>query len=339
VGRLSLPARVGQLLMVGVGSTGLSDAEAAMLGRTHAGSVLLLGDSQAGLSRTQQVVADVRAAADRPERVGVLVAAEQEGGRVQRLSGSGFTDMPSAQSQAELSDDALTENARSWAEHLDDAGINVNLAPVADVVPTSLRGVNQPVGKPRRSYGSSPATVAAKVAAFTTGMDDAGVATAVRHFPGLGQASGDPDRERSVVDRVTTRRDPALRGFRAAVDAGVDMVMVSSAVYLRIDPRRQAVFSPTVLRDMIRGDLGFDGVIVSGDLVAPAVSNYPPGTRAVGFVRSGGDLVVVGDPAQAQTMAQALVGRAESDPAFARRVDESAGRVLALKARRGLATC
>ena len=339
VQRLTPEERVGQLLMVAVTSTGVTPEQAAAVGSTHAGSVILLGNSTAGLRSVQGVVADVRQAAVRPQRVGVLLAADQEGGLVQRLAGDGFSDIPSAEQQAKLSDDELAQKAELWGDQLDRAGINADLAPVADVVPPRLAAVNEPIAKLRRGYGSSPSAVAQKVDAFTTGMRQAGIATAVKHFPGIGAVRGNTDTATRVVDTTTTRRDPGLAGFRAAVDAGTDMVMVSSVVYTRIDPRRQAVFSPTVVDGMIRGDLGFTGVVISDDLAAAAVRDESPARRAVGFVRAGGDLAIVGDPTEAATMAEALVDRAADDPAFADRVDESAARVLALKDRRGLADC
>lgn len=337
--RLTPQERVGQLLMVAVTSTGVTAEQAAAVGRTRAGSVILLGGSTAGLRAVQDVVGDVRQAAVRPRGVRVLLAADQEGGLVQRLAGPGFSDIPSAQQQARLPAAELRERAEVWGDQLDRAGIDADLAPVADVVPRKLAGVNEPIAGLRRGYGSSPAVVAEKVEAFTTGMGRAGVATAVKHFPGIGEVRGNTDTATRVVDTTTTRRDRALAGFRAALDAGADMVMVSSVVYTRIDARRQAVFSRTVVEGMIRDDLGFDGVVISDDLAAAAVRDVAPGRRAVDFVRAGGDLAIVGDPAEAATMARALVERAASDPAVAARVDESAARVLALKDRRGLADC
>jgi beta-N-acetylhexosaminidase len=170
-------------------------------------------------------------------------------------------------------------------------------------------------------------------------MGEAGIATAVKHFPGIGEVRGNTDFATRVVDTTTTRRDPALAGFQAAVDAGVDMVMVSSVIYTRIDKSRQAAFSRTVVDGMIREDLGFEGVVISDDLAAAAVRDLSPERRAVDFVRAGGDLAIVGDPAEATAMAQALTDRAASEPEFADRVEESAIRVLALKDRRGLASC
>ena len=339
VQRLTLEERVGQLLMVAVTSTGVTPEQASVVGRTHAGSVILLGNTTAGLEAVQRVVADARDAAVRPQQVSALLAADQEGGMVQRLAGEGFSDIPSAEQQAKLSRARLAADAETWGEELAEAGIDADLAPVADVVPRELASVNEPIAKLRRGYGTSPRAVAQKVKAFTTGMDNAGIATAVKHFPGLGRVRGNTDFTARVVDTVTTRKDAGLAGFRAAVDAGVDMVMVSSAVYERIDPRRQAVFSAAVVDGMIRDDLGFDGVVISDDLSAAAVQNLRPGERAVRFVRAGGDLVIVGDPAEAAAMAEALVDLAGTDRAFAERVDQSAARVLALKDRRGLTGC
>ena len=180
---------------------------------------------------------------------------------MQRLRGPGFDRIPAARDQAELSGAALTRRASRWGSQLRAAGIHANLAPVADVVPRDLERVNAPIGQLRRGYGSSTAVVAAKTAAFVEGMDRAHVATAVKHFPGLGRVRGNTDFARRVVDRRTTRTDPALAGFRSSIEAGVDMVMVSSAYYSKIDPERRAAFSPVVLDRMLRRDLGFDGVV------------------------------------------------------------------------------
>jgi len=342
--RLGVRDQVGQLLMVAVTSTGVTDAQERAVRSSRAGSLLLLGGSTAGTGGTASLVRHLRATAHRPgpdggREVGVLLAADQEGGLVQRLRGPGFSDIPAATAQRDLSDARLRGDAQRWGAQLRRAGIDVDLAPVADVVSKDLVEVNEPIGRLHRGYGPDPVVVGAKVAAFTTGMDRAGVATAVKHFPGLGRVRGNTDTARRVVDTTTTRHDPALRGFTAAVGAGVDMVMVSSAVYRRIDAAQPATFSTVVVQGMVRGDLGFDGVVVSDDLSAAALSAWSPQQRALRFVRAGGDLLVVGDPASVPAMTDALAARADRDPAFARRVERSAGRVLTLKARRGLTRC
>jgi len=339
VDAMSPREQVGQLMMVGVNSGGLGAAEGRTLARTRAGSVILLGNSTLGAGPTRRVVRDVRAATRRPEGVKTMLAVDQEGGQVQRLKGEGFDTIPSAQSQAEQSGAKLTANAARWGRQLAAVGIDANLAPVADVVPADLGPGNAPIGLLRRGYGSSPRTVAAKTTAFVTGMDRSGIATAVKHFPGLGRVRGNTDFVRRVVDDQTTRRDPGLAGFAATIDAGVDMVMVASAYYTKIDADHRAAFSTAVIGSMLRRELKFDRVVISDDLAAAAMVDLAPGTRALRFVRAGGDLLIVGDPSQADAMADTLQQAARDDPGVARRVAESATRVVSLKADRGLADC
>ena len=295
VANMSLSERVGQLLMVGVRSTGTSQSDRAILARTRAGSVILLGNTAAGMQPIRGVVGRVRDAAPSPEGVEVMLAADQEGGLVQRLKGPGFSPIPSATRQARQSDAKLRRNAYDWGRQLSSAGINANLAPVADVVPTNMIWINRPIGQLRRGYGPSPKTVAAKVTAFTYGMDRAGIATAVKHFPGLGRVRGNTDYMTRVVDSTTTRHDDALAGFEAAVAAGVDMVMVSSAFYSKIDDEHRAAFSTMIIGEMLRDDLGFTGVVISDDMAAVAMRTLPPDERGLRFIRAGGDLLIIGD--------------------------------------------
>jgi beta-N-acetylhexosaminidase len=339
VARMSLGERVGQLLMVAVSSTGVSASEQAIIGRSRAGSVILLGNSTAGMRAIRAVSSRARGAAHTSEGVKVMLAADQEGGLVQRLRGPGFTRIPSATLQAKQSDAQLRRNAYTWGRQLKAAGITANLAPVADVVPSSMVWTNKPIGQLRRGYGPSPKKVAANVTAFTEGMNRAGIATAVKHFPGLGRVRGNTDYMTRVVDPTTTRHDAALAGFKAAVNANVDMVMVSSAFYLKIDDEHRAAFSTMIINDMLRKDLGFTGVVISDDLAAVAMRIVPPDERALRFLRAGGDLMIVGDASLATEMADAIKDEASDDSDFAKRVTESAARVVAMKQRRGLARC
>jgi beta-N-acetylhexosaminidase len=336
---MSLSERVGQLLMVAVSSNGIGASERAIIDRTRTGSVILLGNSRAGTETIQGIVGRVRDASHSPEDVKVMLAADQEGGLVQRLTGPGFTTIPSATRQAKQSDGQLRDNAYDWGRELKEAGIDANLAPVADVVPRAMIWMNQPIGQLRRGYGNSPKIVAAKVTSFTEGMDRAGVATAVKHFPGLGRVRGNTDFMTRVIDRTTTRHDPALAGFSAAVKANVDMVMMSSAFYPKIDDEHRAAYSSVIIEDMVREDLGFTGVVISDDLAAAAMRTIPPDERPIRFIRAGGDLLIIGDASLAITMANAIKDEASDDADFAKRVTQSAARVVAMKERRGLARC
>jgi beta-N-acetylhexosaminidase len=215
----------------------------------------------------------------------------------------------------------------------------MDLAPVADTVPAGTEDDNPPIGAFDRHYGTDPAAVAVAVTASVAGLQDAGVAATVKHFPGLGRVDVNTDTDVGATDPETTPADPHLAPFAAAVSAGTAAVMMSSATYPRLDPDRPAVFSPTVL-GLLRGQLGFSGVVVTDDLgAAAALSSVPVGRRAVQAVGAGVDVVLTIRTEDAAPMVEALEEQAAADPAFAGRIDESARRVLALKERFGLLTC
>lgn len=259
---------------------------------------------------------------------------------VQRLQGPGFSRIPSAAEQRTYGNRALRRSAAEWGRQLRRAGVRVDLAPVADVVPAGMQNVNQPIGVLRRGYGSNPSVVAQRASSVVGGYRQAGVATAVKHFPGLGAVRGNTDHAVNVVDRTTRRHDPRLAGFAAAVRRGTDMVMVSSAIYPRIDARRQALFSRTITTTMIRRDLGFRGVVVSDDVgAAAALRSVRPRDRAVRFFGAGGDLVINAVPGLTAPMMQGVLDRARHDPQFRVSVRAKVIRVLAMKAHRGLVTC
>jgi beta-glucosidase-like glycosyl hydrolase len=335
--RLSLEQQVGQLLMVGVPATGAGASALQQLGAFHVGGVIFTGRSSAGTAATANLAAQVQAQGTTAGNAGVplLVSTDQEGGAVQVLSGPGFSAIPSALSQGAESTTTLRSQARSWGNQLRSAGIRVNLAPVADTVPAGAN--NPPIGNFDRQYGSTPATVSAHAGAFAAGMEDAGVTPTVKHFPGLGRVTANTDTTAGVTDSVTTRTDPFLAPFRDVSRIGAPFLMMSTAIYSRIDPANPAAFSPTVLNGMVRGDLGFTGVVMSDDLGnARQVSAVPAGDRAVRFVGAGGDVVLTVNPATLPAMYDALLTRARSDAGFRARVSQSAHRVLLAKQRLGL---
>jgi beta-N-acetylhexosaminidase len=326
--------RVGQLLMVDCSTTDVSQATRAAITGYHVGSVILDGTSFAGVGETAAVTSQVRSLA--PKHVGLLIATDQEGGRVQRLQGTGFTRIVSAVEQGTIAPSTLQGFATGWGRQLRRAGVNVNLAPVLDTVPPGF-GPNPPIGDLDREYGDTPAGVTAHGLAVARGMTAAGVDVTAKHFPGLGRVTGNTDLTAGVTDPVTTRHDPYLAPFRAAVQGGVPFVMMSTAIYSRIDAGVPAAFSPTIVTGMLRGDLGFRGLIISDDLGGAAqVASFSPGQRAVKFVAAGGDVVLTVNAAQAAPMTAALLARAKSDPSFKQKVDAAALLVLQEKQRRGL---
>jgi beta-N-acetylhexosaminidase len=338
---MSEAQRVGQLFSVGLADDALGPAEIDGIRRYHFGSFWFAQTTSEGVAGVRRVSDAIQSLATRANTAGVgfYVAANQEGGLVQGLQGPGFSAIPTALDQGRLSPAALERDAESWGEELRRAGVNLDFAPVLDVVPAQTASQNRPIGALEREYGNDPATVAAHGAAFVRGMARAGIATTAKHFPGLGRVLGNTDFTANVVDSVTASDDPYLDSFRWAVDAGVPMVMVALATYTRIDLDHLAAFSPVVMR-ILRQDEGFGGVILSDDIgSAAAVAGIAPVTRAIDFLDAGGDVIVSRPVAVADEMAAAVRARAASDPAFRRTVNEAATRVLRAKRASGLLPC
>ena len=333
--------RIGQLFLLGLANDQLGAAEMNAIRSYHLGSVWFVEQSTAGVAAIRAVADAVQglATAETTASVGFFVAANQEGGIIQSLSGPRFSTIPSALDQGAIDPATLQSRAALWGRELASAGVNLNFAPVLDVVPPGTDAQNAPIGALRRGYGHDPATVSAHAIAFMRGMEDAGIATTGKHFPGLGRVTGNTDFT-SAVDDVTTANDAYLSPFRDAVAAGIPMVMVALAKYQQIDPAELAAFSPTVMRQMLRVSLGFNGVVISDDLGATvAVANIPAADRAINFLNAGGDLIISKTVAPANAMAAAIVTRASSDASFKARVDDAALRVLRAKADRGLVRC
>ena len=333
--------RLGQLFMVGFdANASLGSLDRTVLG-SHVGNVIYLGgwDGAAEVNRTSEHLQGLVSRTSTAD-VGLLIAADQEGGEVHQLRGAGFTRPPSAKEQATMSSAALTRAATGWARELKAAGVNVNLAPVTDTVPADIGRANEPIGRYGRQYGSDPETVERASAAFLKGMLAGGVEGTVKHFPGLGRIRSNTDfSSTGITDDVTDANDPYLQPFAAGVEAGAGLVMVGSARYSRLDPKVPAMFSKPIVTDLLRGRLGYDGVVITDDVNAQAVRGTPAPQRAVRFIDAGGDIVLTGRASSAPGMIAAVEAKAADDPAFAAKVAASVQRVVTLKERMGLLPC
>ena len=336
-GQLTLAQRVGQLFLVGVAGN-VAGAQLTAAERSYHFGSLLLTKSAAGteaLARQTTAMQELTGTGG----IGLFIGANQEGGQIQQLTGPGFDVMPSALVQGGWPLSTLRSAATQWGTDLHAAGVNLNLAPVMDVVPTATAASNAPIGQLDREFGSDPQANGEHGVAFIDGMASAGVASVAKHFPGLGRVTGNTDFAANVVDTVTTAGDQDLNSFRTAIGAGVPMVMVALATYTKIDPNHLAVFSPVIM-NLLRSGLGFNGVIVSDDLGdAAAVASIPAGQRALDFLNAGGDLITSQKIAPAEQMAAAVLARASGDAAFRATVEAAAARVLAAKQAAGLLPC
>ncbi|HET8894435.1 MAG TPA: glycoside hydrolase family 3 N-terminal domain-containing protein, partial [Gaiellaceae bacterium] len=208
-------------------------------------------------------------------------------------------------------------------------------APVADVVatPASFLGT--------RSFGSDPAVVASRAAAFVTGLQSSGIAATAKHFPGLGSATVSTDDRRVTIGRSATFLNARLQPFRAAITAGAQLVMVSSASYPALDPTgTPALFSRSIVTGLLRDQLGFGGVVVTDaiDAPAPAATAHAP-ARALA---AGVDLLLYTTTGASERGYVSLLQDAAASATLRTQIGTARVRLRALKAwlaARGGPTC
>jgi beta-N-acetylhexosaminidase len=322
--RLPLERQVGQLLVSSFDGTSVPPYLRRRLRAGQTSGVILFGKNASAAAGLRALTSSLQ----RDAGGGALVAVDQEGGPVRSVPFAGPQASQAAQggpAQVRAADAAAGRELRGL-------GVNVNLAPVADVpasASTALAG--------RSFQGPAPA-VSARVGAAVQGLAAARVGATAKHFPGLGSAAANTDDAPVTIASDRARLDSVdLAPFRAAIAAHVPLVMASHALYPAYDRSRIASQSPPLLTALLRGRLRFRGAVITDSLEAQAVlSRSGVATAARRSVAAGADLVLMTGSGSWNQVYPALLGEARRSPSFRRRVAQSAARVLALKRRLGL---
>jgi beta-N-acetylhexosaminidase len=317
--RLSLRKRVGELVVMRFAGTEAPRYVLSALRRGRSPGVILFKDNIASPQALRQMTGRLHRAAGGT----AIVATDQEGGSIRNLEWAA----PAASQGATSTPDAAAVASRDAARDLLAHGINMNLAPVADVA--SVAGS---VMAGRAYPGDAPA-VADIVGASVRAYRGTGVVPVVKHFPGIGAATENTDDGAVTIERTAEQlAGDDLPPFSAAIDAGVPVVMASHAVYPVIDDGAVASQSAEVLEGLLRRRMGFEGVIITDSVEAAAISDrMTPEQAAIRSIRAGVDLILTTGPGSHIRSYRALMAEARRSPEFERRVTEAAGRVLALR--------
>ncbi|MFE7558876.1 glycoside hydrolase family 3 N-terminal domain-containing protein [Kitasatospora sp. NPDC057500] len=273
-----------------------------------------------------------RAAAEAPTGAPLLLMTDQEGGKVRRLPGAPELSAKQTGLAADPAG-AAAEAGAGAARTLSDAGLNVNLAPVLDVFDTPDNFIDHF----ERSYSPRPEVVAELGSAFLVAQQKLGVAATAKHFPGLGSAVHEANTDASAVVLPVPLDELRARGeepYRAAIAAGVRLVMASWAVYPALDAYRPAGLSRAVVQGELRDRLGFRGVTVTDALEAGALAGFgDAGDRAVAAAEAGMDLVLCSgrDVDQGDAAVEALATALDSGRLDAAGFTEAVHRVDALR--------
>jgi beta-N-acetylhexosaminidase len=303
VDRLTLRQQVGQLTISSFSGTSVPPYLRRRLRANETAGVILFGPNITYPAQLKRLTGAMR---------GALIMVDQEGGDIRTVPWAGPEAGQPLQPHPKRS-------ARAAARQLRAAGININLAPVADVGAAGALGA--------RAFAGGPEEVSTSTAAAVEGMRQAGVAATAKHFPGLGQAAANTD------DAATTS-GAELAPFQAAIDARVPLIMLSHALYPDLDEHRIASQSRAIVTGLLREQLGYDGVVITDSLEAQAVLDRSGiATAAERSIRAGADLILMTGSASWNDVYPRLLARAKRSASFRERVRQSAARVLELKRR------
>ena len=330
---LSLDMAVGQMMAASFGGPNVTDGLRHLILDQKVGTVLIFGDNFTDAASLGRLTAELRAIGrEAGLPAPLLVAVDEEGGRVMRVR-DGVAPLPSQLELAAGGPEGVRHAVADTAVGLHALGIELDLAPVADLRTNAADGV---IGD--RSYGSDPVVVGPLVAAAVTGLHDGGVGATLKHFPGLGGAAGDPHSAIPTDGESLGQWSASqARSFQAGIDAGADAVMTTAVVVPGLDPTRTpAVFSRAVVTGLLRDRLHFQGVIVTDGLGMGGITAlYGLPDATVAAVRAGNDLVLL-NTADAGYQASAIEAVKQQVRAGVISMDEvqaSAARVIALRAR------
>lgn len=323
---MTLKEKIGQLFMLGFEGAAPSRAILRFIREFHIGGVILF---KRNLKSPSQAARLTNALQRESLPMPLLIAIDQEGGRVSRLP-KGFTLFPGPAHLAGLnSTDRCYRVAEATAKELRAVGINMNLAPVLDV---NTNPENPIIGD--RSFGPDPALVGTLGLTMIAGYQDNRVIACGKHFPGHGDTSADSHKELPTVRQDIARLlEVEIRPFHHAIGNGLASIMTAHVAYPQLDPKEPATLSAPIVTGLLRDTLGFKGVVLTDDLEMRAIADRAgPGDAAVAAIGAGADLLLFCGNEVGQKAALGAVSRAVREKRISEtRIDQSVLRILQMK--------
>lgn len=330
---LSVEEKLGQMVMFGLTGVQKADAQYEELFRKyHVGNVLLLSNNiyndarDGGFSNAKKLIDSLQASNE--SEIPLLFSVDAEGGTVTR-----FTWRPALKSPQVLGDSGKTEVAHDQffrvGQKLRTTGIGLDLAPVLDVA----KAPNKTFLKTR--IISKDADVTSTIGtAIIDALHEGGCLATAKHFPGHGGTTMDSHSAMPIVTSSPEEmREYDLVPFAAAIEKGVDAVMVAHIKYNQLDRSTIATLSYPIITGILREELGFNGIVISDDFRMDGIARqYQPGDAAVQFILAGGDMILCGPDAERQTaIMEGLLKAVEDGTLTEERIDRSVCRILVKK--------
>ena len=325
---MTLEEKIGQLLIVGLEGYSMDDNTLEMIEKHHVGGFILY---KKNIKDVEQLVALTNSlkTANCKNKIPLFISVDEEGGGVTRMP-DGIKKLPSSGIIGRMENEELSyEVGKILGYELNIFGFNMNFAPVLDI---NSNPKNPVIGE--RAFGADKEVVSKLGVQTMKGIQSQGVISVVKHFPGHGDTSVDSHIGLPRVDHGLERlREFELVPFARAIENGADAVMVAHILFPQIDPDNPSTLSKTIITDILKGEMGFEGVVITDDMTMGAiVENYSIGDAVVKSILAGSDLILVCHGYENELQAiDAIRGAVEKGIISEDRIDESVYKVLKLK--------
>ncbi|MBO6304774.1 MAG: beta-N-acetylhexosaminidase [Selenomonadaceae bacterium] len=318
---MKLSEKIGQMVMMGVHGEDITDDSRFLLQQYHIGGVIFFDRNMKNPAQVKKFIANLKAAGDK--KAPMLFALDEEGGLVARMK-DGLTAPPPAGDIGKTGDPSVSYSAmKKTADEMKAIGFNVNFAPVADLA------LNK-----NRSFSTDGKTVALFTNETIRAINDGGLIGTLKHFPGLGGATVDTHKGTAVVNK--TKAELLANDLLPYINANHDynyFIMVGHGTYPALD-ELPAGFSKAIVTDLLRGELKYDGVVVTDDLNMGAITMFNEEERAVRAINAGVDIILsCHDYKMTEKMYLAILDAAEKGEITENRINQSVKRILKAKIR------
>ncbi|SDJ53455.1 beta-N-acetylhexosaminidase [Salimicrobium halophilum] len=325
---MSLDEKIGQMIFAGVDGTRMNAGTRDIIREYQVGGIILFGNNIQSATQTVTFLNEMKAAnADNPYPL--LLGVDEEGGRVTRVPAP-MKSLPTSRAIGNLNNPEVAFTAGTiLGEQMEMLGFNLDFAPVLDV---NSNPNNPVIGD--RSFGNNPEVVSTMGIQVMKGLQEEGIISVVKHFPGHGDTSRDSHVRLPVVDKSYEElKNLELVPFQNAIREGADVTMIAHIFLPQIDGTYPSSMSKEVITGMLREDYNFEGVVITDDLTMGAITNqYTVAEAALQTVKAGGDLLLMAhNPDLISAVSDSLKAAVENGEISEERINESVERIIQLK--------
>ncbi|WP_246027627.1 beta-N-acetylhexosaminidase [Lysinibacillus antri] len=327
ISNMTLDEKIGQMIFAGISGPTLSPADYKLLEQHKVGGLIFFKKDLTSSNQILQLLNDIKSINSKND-FPLFLGIDEEGGRISRLPNE-FISLPSSQVIGKSNVSFAYEIGTILGKELSNFGFNLNFAPVLDV---NSNPNNPVIGD--RSFGNNPELVSSYGIETMKGMQSQNVIPVVKHFPGHGDTSVDSHLDLPIVNKSKEQLDALeLIPFKEAIKYGTDVVMIAHILLPEIDPQYPASMSAEIITNILRSEMGYDGVVITDDMTMKAVTNnYSLSYAAVQSIKAGSDIVLIAHHYDdVSSTINALKQAVQKGEITENRIDESVKRILLLK--------